>query len=166
MKGTHEDARVFNRYLKTLENQVYEAHRELIESKQPITVVALKAKLFDEEEPEEAKYFIPVFEEHNKRVEALLGKEYAAGTLERYKTSLKHTVDFIKWQYQADDIEITQVDHAFVSGYEFYLRTQRNCCNNTAVKYLKNFKKVIRICISNGWLLRDPFAAHALFELR
>jgi len=160
MKGTHEEARVFNRYLKTLEHQVYEAHRELIESKLSVTVTSLKAKLFGQDEAEETNFLVPVFQEHNRRVEALLGKEYAAGTLERYRTSLKHTVEFIKWQYKANDMEISQIDHAFVSSYEYYLRSQKNCCNNTTVKYLKNFKKIIRICISNGWLVKDPFAAH------
>jgi site-specific recombinase XerD len=37
------------------------------------------------------------------------------------------------------------------------LRSVRKCANNTAVKYIKNFKKIIRICISNGWLDKDPF---------
>jgi site-specific recombinase XerD len=38
------------------------------------------------------------------------------------------------------------------------LRSVRKCANNTAVKYIKNFKKIIKICISNGWLDKDPFA--------
>ena len=160
MKGTHEDARIFNHYLKTLEQQVYEAHRQLIESKLPITVQSLKDRLFGEEKPVETKFLVPIFKEHNRRIAALVGKEYAAGTLERYKTSLKHTIDFMKWHYKTSDIDIKKIDHEFISAYEFYLRTEKNCCNNTAVKYLKNFKKIIRLCISNGWLDKDPYTAH------
>jgi len=33
----------------------------------------------------------------------------------------------------------------------------RKCANNTTVNYIKNFKKIIRICIANGWLDKDPF---------
>jgi len=45
-------------------------------------------------------------------------------------------------------------------AYEFFLRSEKNCCNNTTVKYLKKFKKIIRICLSNHWLDKDPFAAY------
>lgn len=56
------------------------------------------------------------------------------------------------------DIEITKINHAFISDYEFYLRSVRNCANNTAVKYIKNFSKIIKICLANDWLDKNPFA--------
>ncbi|MDB5141207.1 MAG: recombinase [Mucilaginibacter sp.] len=160
MTGTNEEARAFNLYLKTLEQQVYDSHRQLIDGNVPVTVQSLKAKLFGKAIAPEVKTLVPIFKEHNRRVKALVGKEYAPGTLERYTTSLKHTIDFMKWHYKIADIEIVKIDHDFISSYDFYLRSEKNCCNNTAVKYLKNFKKIIRICLSNGWLYKDPFAAH------
>jgi hypothetical protein len=32
------------------------------------------------------------------------------------------------------------------------LLAQRTCANNTAVKYIKNFHKIINQCLANGWL--------------
>ncbi|MFC5284656.1 phage integrase SAM-like domain-containing protein [Pedobacter alpinus] len=93
-----------------------------------------------------------MFTEHNNKVEALVGKEFAAGTLERYKTSLKHTQDFIEWKYKVKDLDIKKIDNHFISEYEFYLRTVRNCANNSAVKYIKNFGKIVRICLANSWI--------------
>lgn len=29
--------------------------------------------------------------------------------------------------------------------------------NNSPLKYIKNFKKIVRIAISNGWITKDPF---------
>ncbi|MFC3336158.1 site-specific integrase [Flavobacterium palustre] len=83
--------------------------------------------------------------------------EYAPGTLERYETSLKHTQNFLKWKYSISDISIEKIDHAFITEYEFYLRSERKCANNTAVKYIKNFHKIINQCLANGWLDKDPF---------
>jgi site-specific recombinase XerD len=40
---------------------------------------------------------------------------------------------------------------------EFYLRSEKKCCNNSALKYVKNFKKIIRFCLASGWLSQDPF---------
>ena len=46
MRGTNEEARTFNLYLKTFEQQVYDAHRQLIDGNFPVTIQSLKDKLF------------------------------------------------------------------------------------------------------------------------
>lgn len=43
----------------------------------------------------------------------------------------------------------------FIPEYDFYLWSVRKYANNSAVKYLKNFGKIIRICLSSGWLPID-----------
>ena len=37
------------------------------------------------------------------------------------------------------------------------MKTDRRCAHNTVMKNLKNFKKIIRIAMTNGWLKNDPF---------
>src|SRR5690606_5084667 len=135
--------------------QILDAQMELTHNKIPVTAESLKSKLLGTDK--KTRMLVPIFEDHNSKVESLLGQEYAPGTLERYKTSLKHTVDFMKWKYSISDIDIKEINHAFIMDYEFYLRSVRKCNNNTTVKYIKNFKKIIRLCIANGWLDRDPF---------
>lgn len=34
---------------------------------------------------------------------------------------------------------------------------KHNCDHNTTVKYLANFRKIVKRCVQNGWLIRDPF---------
>jgi len=41
---------------------------------------------------------------------------------------------------------------------KFWLRTQRKCANNSAVKYMKNFQKITNICLANDWILKNPFS--------
>jgi site-specific recombinase XerD len=160
LTGTGDYTRSFNDYLKTLERQVYEAHQLMLEKKIQLTAANLKSILLGKEEATPDKMLIPIFEEHNKQVKALIGKEFAKGTYDRYETSLKHTKDFLLWKYKATDIGISSIDHEFVMSYDFYLRSERNCNNNSTVKYLKNFKKIILICLANGWLDKDPFSKY------
>jgi site-specific recombinase XerD len=157
LNGSSEEVKKLNNHLKTLEHQAYEAHRVITERKLPLTPLTLKNLLIGEEEISTVNMLIPIFEQHNKRVEALVGKEYAKGTLDRYETSLKHTRDFLLWKYKISDIDIKRIDHEFIMSYDFYFRSERNCNNNSTVKYLKNFKKIILICMANGWLDKDPF---------
>jgi len=154
--GNTEEVKTINAYLKTLEQEVYEAHHLMMKDKKIATSSALKSKLFGIEE--RARMIIPIFQDHNDKIKSLVGQEYAPGTLERYETSLKHTKEFLQWKYSVSDFDITEIDHAFITDYEYFLRSVRKCANNTAVKYIKNFKKIIRICIANGWLEKDPFA--------
>jgi site-specific recombinase XerD len=53
---------------------------------------------------------------------------------------------------------LNEIAPKFISDFEYYLKTERKCNNNSTVKYLKNFKKIIRIAIANKWLKSDPFA--------
>ena len=155
VNGSTEGARSLNAYLKSLEQQVYDAHHEMVRDKEPVTARSLKNRLMGE--GERVRTLVPIFEWHNQKVASLLGDGFAPGTLERYRTSLKHTIGFLQWKYKANDIDIRKIDHSFVTEYEFYLRSVRKCNNNTAVKYIKNFGKVVRICIANGWLDKNPF---------
>lgn len=154
--GTKEASRMLNNYLDQLRSMVITAHQQLTEQNVTITAERLKNKLTGKAEV--TRMLLDQFAEHNRRVEALVGADFASGTLERYKTSYKHTVDFIKWKYNINDVDIRDVDHDFITSYDFYLRSVRKCSNNTAIKYLKNFKKIILICMASGWLTVDPFA--------
>ncbi len=155
VSGYSEEVKALNAYLKTLEQQVYEAHHQVMKDKEMPTALNLKSKIQGTEE--RARMLVPIFQDHNNKVATLVGQEFAPGTLERYKTSLSHTIEFMKWKYSFSDIDIKKIDHSFITEYEFWLRSVRKCANNTAVKYIKNFKKIIKICISNGWLDKDPF---------
>jgi site-specific recombinase XerD len=154
-KGTKEDVKSFNAYLDDLQSKVYEAHRQLTEADVLVTAETIRNKFMGK--TEKPRLLLEIFTEHNKKMAALLGKEYTKGTLCRYETSLKHTRNFLKWKYNLADIDIKKVDHTFITEYEFYLRSERKCANNSAVKYIKNFGKIIRICIANRWLTYNPF---------
>ncbi|WEA01864.1 site-specific integrase [Mucilaginibacter sp. SJ] len=159
LTGSNEDVKSINAYLKTLEHQVYDVHRDMIERKVLISAPNLKDRLLGGK-PSPGKMLVPIFQEHNRQVAALIGKEYAKGTLDRYETSLKHTQAFLQWKFNSSDIDIRAIDHEFIMAYDFYLRSERSCSNNSTVKYLKNFKKIILICIANGWLDKDPFVKY------
>jgi site-specific recombinase XerD len=156
--GNSQEAKILNAYLKTLEQQVYDFHYLMLKEEDFVTAESLKSKLLGTDVT--TRMLIPIFQEHNDKVEALVGQDFAPGTLERYKTSLKHTQEFLNWKYKVSDIDITKIDHVFIMDYDFWLRSERKCANNTAVKYIKNFKKIIRLCMANGWLSKDPFLGY------
>jgi hypothetical protein len=103
------------------------------------------------------QFLIEAYENHNKKMKALVGKEYAPKTLARHKTSLKHVKDFIKSVYRTSDIELDKVNYQFLINYEFWLKTNTSCQHNAVIKYINNLGKIIREALRNGWIQDDPF---------
>ncbi|KDN56681.1 site-specific integrase [Flavobacterium seoulense] len=155
MKGTSLEARTINSHLDILKIKVLEAEKDLYNKGESITAETINNKLTGVNKRE--RMIIPIFEEHNRKMKELIGLEYAAGTYERYVTSLRHTKNFLLWKYNMSDISIDKIDHAFITEYEFYLRSERKCANNTTVKYIKNFHKIVNQCLANEWINKDPF---------
>jgi len=157
--GYSEEVRSINSGLKALEMKVYKAYGEMAEKNILITSASLKSFVIDEgvaPAPPE-KTILGVFRTHNLEMKSLIGNGFAAGTFQRYETSYSHTAEFIKWKYNSDDLPLNRIDHEFVTSYDYYLRSVRNCANNSTVKYIKNFKKIVLICLANAWMEKNPF---------
>jgi integrase len=97
------------------------------------------------------------FQKHNDEMKALLGKGYAEGTLDRFTITKNHLTAFVKFKFNSNDIEFTDLNLEFIKDFEFYLRTVRNCSNNTTLKYIANFKKIVIRAIDKEIILKDPF---------
>jgi site-specific recombinase XerD len=160
--GTNDESRSINTYLKTLEQDVYKHYSIMLMTNIKITANSLKRQVLGLNQ--DTRYLGKIFLDHNQKFSLLIGDRedsYSPATLQRYKTTLMHLTDFMKLRYKVSDIDIRAIDHEFITAFEFYLRTTRKCNNNSAVKYVKNFKKIIRICIANGWLDKDPFVRYS-----
>ena len=153
--GTTKAANEINDYIAHIRQQLSEHLAKVRNEGQEITATRLKNSFLGVN-PED-KSIAAVFAEHNKSVKMLIGKDYAQATHQRYETCLSHLRAYIKEKYKTEDIPLSKLDPDFVKGYELYLKTVRSCNHNSAMKYVKNFKKIVRICFGNGWMKNDPF---------
>jgi site-specific recombinase XerD len=158
MRGNSEEARLINGHLDNLRTKILIAEKELNKKDIPVNLETLKNVLLGTKE--RPRLLVPIFQDHNNKMKELVGKEYAQGTLDRYTTSLRHTIEFLQWKHKVSDIELNKIDHAFITDYEFFLRSVRNFANNTTVKYIKNFTKIIKICLDNDWMDKNPFSKY------
>jgi hypothetical protein len=122
-KGTKEDVRTLNSYLDTLDYKITELHLQMTKNDDDITAESLKLRYQGKDI--QRKTLLNVFMEHNEQMYTLLGKGFKLNTLKGYKTSLSHIERYIKNSYASKDIEVRRLDHAFVSGYAFFLLTCR-----------------------------------------
>ena len=153
--GNFADAQEINRHLSDLKNRVYSIQRNFEQDQASYSASGLRDILLGKDKTK--KMLLEIFQEHNDKVESLIGKDFAAGTAERYHTCKKHVAAFIKQKYKRNDIPVQEVDHKFITGLEYYLKTTRKCAHNSAIKYITNFKKIIHIANANDWIDKDPF---------
>jgi len=153
--GTKEEARELNAFLDSLKAKVYEAQRKLVDEGETVTTDTIREIITGRKR--NSKMLLEVFEYHNNQMRELVDIDFAPGTMERYVTAKSHTKDFIKWKFGVEDIDVDKLNYEFVADMEFYLKTVRKCCHNTSIKYISNVKKIVNICVKNGWLQRDPF---------
>lgn len=154
-KGNTEDIKTLNAHIAAVRTQLFQHHDKLMQAGKAVTVEAVKNSYFGI--TEKSKTIMEVFQYHNDQMKSLIGKDYSFGTHERYTTALNHTKEFIEYKFNVSDFPIKQVNHEFITEYEYFLKAVRKCSHNTAIKYLTNFKKIMRICLGNGWIDKDPF---------
>ncbi len=153
--GNTGDSQVLNRYLNKVENDVYKSYQTLLDQNTPFGSKQVLDLYLGKQEKH--KMLLEIFQEHNDKVKCLIGIDFAKGTLERYRTAKMHVEDYINKKYKSKDIPVEAVDHKFIAGLEYYLKTDRKCGHNSTIKYITNFKKIIRIAYSHEWIKRDPF---------
>lgn len=162
-KGNTEEIRALNAHIMAVRTSLFQHYNRLLETGKSINSDAVKNSFFGI--TEKSKTIMEVFQYHNDQMKSLVGKEYSFGTHERYATALNHTKEFIEYKYNVSDFPIKQINHEFITEYEYYLKAIRKCSHNTAIKYLTNFKKIMRICLGNGWIDKDPFINYR-FQLK
>lgn len=156
IRGNSEESRVLNKSLDTVKMKIYEVQDRMVRNNEDISALSVKRKFLDKGKT--TYYLLEVFEEHNLEIASLVGKGYSLSTVKKYGYTLNHIKAYLKFKRIKGDIPIKWVDYNFVSGFETYLKSEKNCGHNTTVKYMVNFKKIIRRALANKWMKDDPFA--------
>jgi site-specific recombinase XerD len=154
-KGNSEEARSINTYLDILKNKVYGYQKLILQEGKSFNKETLRMKWYGIDEYTHT--LVEVFRNHNQQLEALIGKGNSKATFGKYRTTLDHVISFLKWKYKKTDIEIPSITYSFITDFEFWLKTVQNCNHNTTIKYISNLRKIVNVCIKNGWLIKDPF---------
>ncbi len=154
-KGKDRVAIELNRYINTIRAKVLQIHRELEIDGKTITASVIRDCYYGRDKTERS--LLNVYAEHNEKCRALIGKEYTKSTILKFDNAINRLREFIKCWYGKDDVSLDELDGQFIRDLDFWLKTDKNCKHNSALKHLKILKKVVRIALANEWLKKDPF---------
>lgn len=154
-KGKDRVATELNHYINTVRAKILQIHRELEIDNKPITADIIKDCFYGRDKVQRS--LLEVYAEHNEKCRALIGKEYTESTITKFDTSINRLKEYIRSCYHRDDMMLAELDGQFIRDFDFWLKTDKHCQNNSALKHLKNLKKVVRIALANDWIKKDPF---------
>lgn len=106
--------------------------------------------------------FLSLFAKHNQEFSRKVGYNRAEGTLSKYQTIYKHMENYIRKEYNREDIFLKELNLAFINGFEHYLRTERECSTNTIWMYMIGVKHIVVIARNSGQLAINPFAGYLI----
>ena len=154
-----------NAYIEDAKIRLHQIFNELEEQRQPITARLLQEKFFGQDkEPEEVRTLIGTMQEHNDQCRALVGKDYALITVRRYESCKRYLAELIKQKYGKEDLPLAEVNGELVRAFEFYLKTEKSCQQNTVIRYMKCLKKITNLALANEWVTKDPFVGIKFHE--
>ncbi len=153
--GTNREAVEINNHIDNLKHKLYKIHQRCMDEDNLISAKSMMYIL--KGGGKKVRYILEVFKEHNNRTDVMAGKDISISTAKRYWTCYDHVKQFIEEEYNVEDYKLKDIDYRFIIKFEFFLKTVRNCNHNSALKYINNFKKIIRIALANQWMDRDPF---------
>lgn len=156
VRGVSAIAQEINELMRSVENAILDKQREFIKQGVSFTATDLRDAYLGKKQ--DFKKILDLFKEHNDKIYRLISTgEYALGTYKRYDTVYNHLDWYIKLNYQCSDIPIKDIDYKFIEGFAFYLKSEKACANNTTLKYIRNFKKIMRIAQAHNYISKDPF---------
>ena len=159
--GTKEDTRILNAYLDAIQGNIFTIQKEYALRNEPVNADQIRSRILHKTE-EKRHGLLEVYKYHNLQFEKLVGLEYSDGTFRKFKSAIKSLKAFIEWKFNKPEIYLHQVDHKFITEYEFYLKSIQKLQHNSAMGNMKKLKKIIRQCVANDWLDKDPFKSYKI----
>lgn len=145
-----------NDYLDTTLTRIYRIHQQLIDECKPVNPqTVMNAYQGRTEQP---KMLREVFRQENAKYRQLLEiGDVVLGTVLRYERTERYLGEYMRKNYNVEDMPFRAIDNEFVRNFHIFLKVDKKAEQNTANKYCKNLKKIVRLALDNNWMDVNPF---------
>lgn len=158
-KGTSASAIDLNRFIEEARIRIHQIVTELQQEGAEINPLIVQQRFYGVGQVrKQERTILQVLQEHNDEAKQLIGKDFVEITWRRYETMKRYLGELIKQKYDVDDLPLSDFTGEVIRAYEVYLKTEKDLCQNTLIRYMKALKKITNRCLANDWIRKDPFA--------
>lgn len=98
-----------------------------------------------------------MFHLHIAKQEKLIGISTTKVSVAKFYQTQAHVLSFIKKKYNKSDYLLKDMSMAFITEFEFYLKTEKRFMQNTIYKTLQRFRQIVKLSVALDYLPKDPF---------
>lgn len=158
-KGTSTAAVDLNRFIEDARIRIHQIVTDLQQMGAEINPLIVQQRFYGVGQMrKQERTILQVIQEHNDEANQLIGKDFVEITWRRYETMKRYLGELIKQKYGVDDLPLSDFTGEVIRAYEVYLKTEKDLCQNTLIRYMKALKKITNRCLANDWIQKDPFA--------
>lgn len=155
VKGKSEEAQVINRQLTIMKADLHKHYSRLLALDKPINAEVLKNLYLgigvkQRSLKEALDFHISRFAE-----KVNTGKK-AVNTLKSLNTTRDKLYAFLKFRFHVSDMLLKDIKSSFAFDFEHFLTTNDRVSSNTAMKYIKILKRVIKMAVDQEWIASNP----------
>ncbi len=145
-------------YMKSIEHSLYDSELQCLKYKAGYSV----HDIFNYHRGIDTNYIgvVELFNYHQKQFKELVQvNQRAPRSMEKFDSCFRYVLKFVKHKYNCEDYDVRKINYDFIIELDHFLRIN-GLSNNTAVKYMQSFKKIIKIALAKGYILINPFAEY------
>jgi len=160
VKGSSPKAATYNDFLEGIRLKIIQISTQLNMQGAPYNVKMIK-KIMEGDEVKNITLMM-AFDDHLMQMQKLVGKQYTKSTLIKYKNTRLRLSQFLRSDYKRKDINLFELNNAFMSNFDFFLRDKFDNSTTTVYKHYQRFTRVLNIAIQQGYLDRNPFPTYKI----
>ena len=151
------ESRQINQYLAQVQSHLFKCYQDLKFNGELVTADLIKSRYLSE--GENTKTLQELLEYHSKKIERTLAK----GSIRNFGVTENYINRFLKEKRKTDDIYLKQLDYRFICDFEVFLHQYypkghpKAMGQNTVMKHIQRFRKIITLAYHLEWLDKDPF---------
>jgi len=157
VRGNSNEARQINNYLSQVQTQLFQSFQDLKFKGDLITAELIKAQYLGEND--NSKTLQNLLEYHTQKTE----KTLAIGTLKNFGVTLRYINKYLSNVLNTSDIFLKELDYKFFCDFSNFLSCfwpkghPKAMSNNTVMKHIQRFRKIVTLGYHIEWIDRDPF---------
>lgn len=101
------------------------------------------------------------FEEYLRQTKERIGIDRALKTFKLRTYQLSLLREYLQKKYKVSDIPLSQLDKAFIEGFEYYLSIDRKLKRSSVSSALSTLKCIVRMAVKKGVLDFYPFLGYS-----
>lgn len=101
------------------------------------------------------------FEEYLRQTKERIGIDRALKTFKLRTYQLSLLREYLQKKYKVSDIPLSQLDKAFIEGFEYYLSIDRKLKRSSVSSTLSTLKCIVRMAVKKGVLDFYPFLGYS-----